>query len=196
MCKFTNAWTLFRFLVKCIISVFVSVLTIGIQNSYILHVGYLPNLSDKVRCSEASRFSITKIWSGHAESLLFEMDVFRRACYTGSGFQAMQTCNARRLAGNFLFTDHSSNGICCWYKTFVVCIPVQAVRNSISVLILLGLVCILGSYCQQWGKQEIFMEGEFIQWHMVVICIWCALFVTSQFDVKFMFLNQRFCEVC
>jgi len=40
------------------------------------------------------------------------------------------------------------------------------------------------------------MEGEFIQWHMVVICIWCALFVTSQFDVKFMFLNQRFCEVC
>jgi len=24
--------------------------------------------------------------------------------------------------------------------------------------------------------------GGFIQWHMVVICIWCALFVTSQFD--------------
>jgi len=22
--------------------------------------------------------------------------------------------------------------------------------------------------------------GGFIQWHMVVICIWCALFVTSQ----------------
>jgi len=36
----------------------------------------------------------------------------------------------------------------------------------------------------------------FIQCHVVVICIWCALFVTSQFDVVFMFLNQRFGEVC
>ena len=35
----------------------------------------------------------------------------------------------------------------------------------------------------------------FIQWHMVVICIWCAHFVTSQFDVIFMFPNQRFGEV-
>jgi len=33
--------------------------------------------------------------------------------------------------------------------------------------------------------------GGFIQWHMVVIYIWCALFVTSQFDVMFMFPNQR-----
>ena len=31
---------------------------------------------------------------------------------------------------------------------------------------------------------------------MVVICIWCALFVTSQFDVIFMFPNQRFGGVC
>jgi len=31
---------------------------------------------------------------------------------------------------------------------------------------------------------------------MVVICIWCVLFVTSQFDVIFMFTNQRFGEVC
>jgi len=37
--------------------------------------------------------------------------------------------------------------------------------------------------------------GGFIQWHMVVICIWCALFVMSQFDVIFMFPNQRFGEV-
>jgi len=34
-----------------------------------------------------------------------------------------------------------------------------------------------------------------IQWHMVVICIWCALFATSQFDVIFMFPKQRFGEV-
>jgi len=32
--------------------------------------------------------------------------------------------------------------------------------------------------------------GGFIQWHTVVICIWCALFLTSQFDVIFMFPNQ------
>jgi len=38
--------------------------------------------------------------------------------------------------------------------------------------------------------------GYFIQWHMVVICIWCALFVTSQFNVILMFPNQRFGEVC
>jgi len=31
---------------------------------------------------------------------------------------------------------------------------------------------------------------------MVVIYIWCGLFVTSQFDVIVMFSNQRFGEVC
>jgi len=35
---------------------------------------------------------------------------------------------------------------------------------------------------EQWHAQKIFM-GDFIQWHIVVICIWCALFVTSKFDV-------------
>jgi len=35
-----------------------------------------------------------------------------------------------------------------------------------------------------------------VEGHMVTICIWCALFVTSQFDVISMFLNQRFGEVC
>jgi len=40
-------------------------------------------------------------------------------------------------------------------------------------------------------------QGDcFIQWQMVVICFWCADFVTSQFDVIFMFTNQRFGEVC
>jgi len=51
-------------------------------------------------------------------------------------------------------------------------------------------------YCSwQWRTQNIFIGG-FIQWHMGVICIWCPLFVTSQFDVIFMFPNQRFDEVC
>jgi len=31
---------------------------------------------------------------------------------------------------------------------------------------------------KQWRTQKTFM-GSFIQWHVVVICIWCALFVTS-----------------
>jgi len=33
--------------------------------------------------------------------------------------------------------------------------------------------------------------GDFIQWHVVAVCICCALFVTSHFDVIFMFPNQR-----
>jgi len=47
----------------------------------------------------------------------------------------------------------------------------------------------------QWRAQKIFMGG-FIQWHVVVICIWCVLFVTSQFDVICIFPNQCFGEVC
>jgi len=39
-------------------------------------------------------------------------------------------------------------------------------------------------------------HGDFINRHVVAICIWCALFVTSQFHVIFMFPNQRFGEVC
>jgi len=35
----------------------------------------------------------------------------------------------------------------------------------------------------------------FIQWHTLAICIWCALFVMSQFDVILMFPNKRFGEV-
>jgi len=47
----------------------------------------------------------------------------------------------------------------------------------------------------QLRTQKIFMGG-LVQGLMVVICIWCALFVTSQFDVISMFPNQRFGEVC
>jgi len=42
---------------------------------------------------------------------------------------------------------------------------------------------------------ENFHVGWLVQGHMVVICIWCSLFVTSQFDVISMFPNQRFGEV-
>ena len=46
------------------------------------------------------------------------------------------------------------------------------------------------------GVRRKFSWGVFIQWHRVVICIWCALFVTSQFDVIVLFPNQRFGDVC
>jgi len=46
------------------------------------------------------------------------------------------------------------------------------------------------------GARRKFSWEDFIQWHMVVICMWCALFVTSQYDVIFMFPNQCFGEVC
>ena len=36
---------------------------------------------------------------------------------------------------------------------------------------------------------ENFHGGVLVKGHMVVICIWCALFVTSQFDVMSMFPN-------
>jgi len=52
------------------------------------------------------------------------------------------------------------------------------------------------SSTSQWRTQKTFTVVGFIQWHMVVICIWCALFVTSQSDVIFMFLKQRFGEAC
>ena len=42
---------------------------------------------------------------------------------------------------------------------------------------------------------ENFQGGVLVQGHTVVICIWCSLFVTSQFDVISMFPNQRFGEV-
>jgi len=45
------------------------------------------------------------------------------------------------------------------------------------------------------GVRRKFSWGVLVQGHMVVICIWCSLFVTSQFDVISMFPNQRFGEV-
>jgi len=35
------------------------------------------------------------------------------------------------------------------------------------------------------------MGGGIYQWQMVVICIWCVLFVTSQFDVIIIFQTNN-----
>ena len=53
----------------------------------------------------------------------------------------------------------------------------------------------LCSTADQWRTQKIFIGGV-VKGHMVAICIWCALFVTSLFDLIYMFPNQRFGEVC
>jgi len=49
-------------------------------------------------------------------------------------------------------------------------------------------------WLHQWRTQKFSWWG-FTQWHMVDISIWCALFVTSESDVIFMFPNQHFNEV-
>jgi len=40
------------------------------------------------------------------------------------------------------------------------------------------------------GVRRKFSRGGVIQWHMVFVSIWCALFMTSQFDVIFMFSSD------
>jgi len=94
-----------------------------------------------------------------------------------------------------------------------VCLPVVSLRESSVVAIWQSDFClfklikilsdclaipweqyklaqVLNSNLTQWRTQKIFMEGG--------ICIWCALFVTSQFDLIFMFLKSKptFGEVC
>jgi len=60
----------------------------------------------------------------------------------------------------------------------------------------LALVHSTAEYCAPvWCRSAYFHGWVFVQGHMVVICNWCALSVTSQFDVIFMFSNQRFGEV-
>jgi len=68
-------------------------------------------------------------------------------------------------------------------------------KNNILILILRNKQYYRVATLLQWRTQKTFMGG-FVQGHMVVICIWCAPFVTSQFDVIFIFPNQRFGEVC
>ena len=67
--------------------------------------------------------------------------------------------------------------------------------SKISVVVF-KCSCILTSELYQWRTQKIFIGGVLVQGHMVVICIWCAIFVTSQFDIISMFLHQHFGEVC
>ena len=48
----------------------------------------------------------------------------------------------------------------------------------------------------QWCTQKIFIGSVSFSGIWYPLGAWCALFVTSQFDFTFMFLNQRFGESC
>ena len=54
----------------------------------------------------------------------------------------------------------------------------------------------LAAIARYSGVRRKFSWGGLGKDHMVVICIWFALLVTSQLDVISMFPNQRFGEVC
>jgi len=58
------------------------------------------------------------------------------------------------------------------------------------------LILTISPTAQAVAYAEMLYRGGFIQCHMVDICIWCALFVTSPFDVIIMFPKQRFAVVC
>ena len=55
---------------------------------------------------------------------------------------------------------------------------------------------IYSAFADTSGVRRNFSWRGFIQRHRAVICIWCALFVTSQNDVIVLFPNQGFGEVC
>ena len=100
---------------------------------------------------------------------------------------------------------HLSSVLWCNWKHSVLCVlhtnVCQLWRRYTQSSILRSLqqyLSIFATHLQeskQWRTRKLFMGG-FIQRHRVVICIWCALFVTSQNDVIVLFPNQRFGEVC
>jgi len=89
--------------------------------------------------------------------------------------------------------------ISCWLLNLKMLNKIFAsfVCSALWSLLLLVLAYLrkLRSYVAV-AYAETFHGTGFIQWHRVVICTWCALFVTSQNDVIVLFPNQRFGEVC
>ena len=68
-------------------------------------------------------------------------------------------------------------------RFYLHCIPTNISVRHINLLIL----------SEPAAYAENFRGGGFIQRHMVVICIWCALFVTSQFDA--IFILAKFVDI-
>ena len=84
------------------------------------------------------------------------------------------------------------------YGCSVTSVTSQWMRNSRENFLLLRNAryrAMIKPVVSPSGVRRNFSWGGFIQWHMVVICIWCAVFVTSRFDVIFTFPNQQFGEV-
>jgi len=66
-------------------------------------------------------------------------------------------------------------------------------KIRMNIVVQMCSVLLLIACCS--GVRRKFSWGGFIQWQRVVICICCALFVTSQFDLIVLFPNQRFSQV-
>jgi len=83
-------------------------------------------------------------------------------------------------------------GVRCWWRhnlTSYSCFQTSCLANFVHIICTFFYIHSPYFICHC-------TEYSGIQWHMVVICIWCALFVTLQFDVIFMFPNELFGEFC
>jgi len=79
-----------------------------------------------------------------------------------------------------------------------IIVIVIMITFGVIVIVILFSLCVIViaiEYVASSGVRRKFSWGGFIQWHRVVICICCALFVTSQFDVIVLFPNKGFSEV-
>jgi len=69
--------------------------------------------------------------------------------------------------------------------SFVVCVLGQRLHSCFNQLsfraLLLKFPIVVQILVKLSGVCRKFSWGRVHQWHMVVICVWCALFVTSQF---------------
>jgi len=102
----------------------------------------------------------------------------------------------------FYFYKKCDTVICYRVKCAIFWIPYRTtttLKRQTSVKSLKGFLFHSLLWClmaQPVAYAENFHGGRLVQRQMVVICIGCALSVTSQFDVISMFPNQRFGEVC
>ena len=130
-------------------------------------------------------------------------------CNTAAGLQhpvvfyMLYIVGGLYVIGNNLMFSRSHRNPCEFFffkhsREFLnlICFSIISLPESFVMLGLNPQASAKYNYPGQWRMQKFFYVGRFNQWHMVDICIWCALFVTSQFDVIVMFTKQCFGEFC
>ena len=176
MCKFTNAWTLFCFLVKCIILVFLGVLTIGIQSSYILqdmNQVYLIRLVVLKRpCFQSQKDGIPWPCKTSSSCFLFSSTaVFSLLKYTSCTKISLSWCTVRNLIVpqlkwckilqktklRFLSLEQILTGLVCracrlLADTLHQCLRFPIVNSAISIYFLPN--CLQMPACQQHKSFE------------------------------------------